>query len=396
MSKQNLKPGWKYVRFGDVVHQIKDRVTNLETCELTEYTRGEHFETSNLNLVGRSKLGDGQHGSAFHMRFRKGDVLYVSRNPQLRKVAIADYNGICANTTYVCRADGTNLLHELLPFIMQTEDFVEYTIRHKRGSTNFYLNWSDIEPYEFALPPLEKQRRFSESLWALEKFGHEVMFLITKLKVLAKSQLLALLEEFETNGYLFLVKQLIIENPKNGLSPITNDSRKGWKTVSLSAISEGKFTPEGNIKFAEIDSNKVKPFLVKKNDVFVVRGNGNLYLTGKCGIATENYDDLFYPDLLIRLRFDDKKIYPKFASLQWNSAITHKNLISRAKSTNGIWKVNGQDVQKHTLTVPPKSVQKKYLKDTETYEINMETLSQYLGEVERMKTLILNKHMAGS
>jgi type I restriction enzyme, S subunit len=168
MSDNKLKPNWKMVKFGDVVHQIKDRVTDIENCGITEYTRGEHFQSENLHLIGRSKLGDGQHGSAFHMRFKPGDVLYVSRNPQLRKVAVADYEGICANTSYVFRADEQFLLQELLPFIMQTEDFVEYTIQHKRGSTNFYLNPSDIEPYEFPLPPLDEQRRIADLLWAAD------------------------------------------------------------------------------------------------------------------------------------------------------------------------------------------------------------------------------------
>lgn len=168
MNSKTLKPNWKMVKFGDVVRQIKDRVTGIENCGLTEYTRGEHFESENLHLIGRSKIGDGQHGSAFHMRFQPGDVLYVSRNPQLRKVAVADYEGICANTTYVLRADGENLIQELLPFIMQTEKFVEYTIQHKRGSTNFYLNPSDIEPYEFPLPPVDEQRRIADLLWAAD------------------------------------------------------------------------------------------------------------------------------------------------------------------------------------------------------------------------------------
>jgi type I restriction enzyme, S subunit len=168
MSDMKLKPNWKLVKFGDVVCQIKDRVTDIENCGLTEYTRGEHFESGNLHLIGRSKLGDGQHGSAFHMRFEPGDVLYVSRNPHLRKVAVADYEGICANTSYVFRANEEYLLQELLPFIMQTEDFVEYTIQHKRGSTNFYLNPSDIEPYEFPLPPIDEQRRIAQLLWAAD------------------------------------------------------------------------------------------------------------------------------------------------------------------------------------------------------------------------------------
>ena len=187
MSDNKFKPNWKTVKFGDVVRHVKDRVKDVENCDLTEYTRGEHFEPGNLHLIGRSQLGDGLHGSAFHMRFRPGDVLYVSRNPQLRKVAVADYEGICANTSYVFRANEEYLLQELLPFIMQTEDFVEYTIQHKRGSTNFYLNPSDIEPYEFPLPPIDEQRRIAELLWAADDVIVKKQELLENLKVLRQS-----------------------------------------------------------------------------------------------------------------------------------------------------------------------------------------------------------------
>jgi type I restriction enzyme S subunit len=60
----------------------------------------------------------------------------------------------------------------------------------------------------------------------------------------------------------------------------------------------------------------------------------------------------FYPDLLIRLQVDAKIIRPEFAVLQWNSPSTHGRLISRAKTTNGIWKINGADIRQHTLKVP--------------------------------------------
>ena len=166
---------WTKVAFGDVVDQIKNRVPNVNACGLIEYIRGEHFEPGNLSLIGRSRLGDGKHGSAFCMRFQPGDVLYVSRNPQLRKAAVTDFEGICANTTYVCRANEQYFLQALLPFIMQTESFVEYTIRNKRGSTNFYLNWSDIAGYEFTLPPLEEQRRIAEVLQAAENLKERML-----------------------------------------------------------------------------------------------------------------------------------------------------------------------------------------------------------------------------
>ena len=60
---------------------------------------------------------------------------YGSRRTYLRKVALADFEGITANTTFVLRTkDPAQLLPELLPFLMQTEAFHSYSIKHSKGS----------------------------------------------------------------------------------------------------------------------------------------------------------------------------------------------------------------------------------------------------------------------
>lgn len=114
---------------------------------------------------------------------------------------------------------------------------------------------------------------------------------------------------------------------------------------------------DGNTKYAEISEAEATAFELKANDVLVVRGNGNKLLTGKCGLVDVVPKGCFYPDLLIRLQFDAKIIRPEFAVLQWNIPSTHSRLISRAKSTNGIWKINGADIRQHTLKVPKLEVQ---------------------------------------
>ena len=50
---------------------------------------------------------------------------------------------------------------------------------------------------------------------------------------------------------------------------------------------------------------------------------------------------------------------PDFVVAQWNHPAVHGRLISRAKSSNGIWKVNGQDIRAHTLVVPPIELQRE-------------------------------------
>jgi type I restriction enzyme S subunit len=102
------------------------------------------------------------------MRFRPSHVLYGSRRTYLRKVAVADFEGICANTTYVVEPAINELLPEFLPLVMTTEAFHAHSIGQSKGSVNPYINFSDLAWYEFMLPPVDEQRRITEILTAVD------------------------------------------------------------------------------------------------------------------------------------------------------------------------------------------------------------------------------------
>ena len=166
MSEKSVPDGWKIVKFGDVARHVKITV-NVEESGLERYIGGEHMVTDDLRIKSWGVIGDGYLGPAFHMKFTKGQILYGSRRTYLRKVAIPDFDGICANTTFVIEPKG-NMIPELLPFLMQSAGFVENSIKNSKGSTNPYINWKDIAKYEFPLPPIAEQKRIAEVLWAVE------------------------------------------------------------------------------------------------------------------------------------------------------------------------------------------------------------------------------------
>src|SRR5690348_4529240 len=160
--------GWTRVAFGDVVRQVKD-VVAPETSGLRRYVAGEHMDTDSLRIRRWGTVGDGYLGPAFHMRFRRGHVLYGSRRTYLRKVAVADFDGITANTTFVLEPKDPNILMpELLPMVMQSEAFAKYSVEQSKGSVNPYVNFSDLAKYQFLLPPVAEQRRRVEVLLATE------------------------------------------------------------------------------------------------------------------------------------------------------------------------------------------------------------------------------------
>lgn len=172
MSEKNnktLKPGWRWVRFGDVVRQSKEKA-DPDTSGLERYVAGDHMDTDDLRLRRWGEIGSGYLGPAFHMRFKPGQVLYGSRRTYLRKVAVADFDGICANTTFVLEPKNPNeLFSEFLPFLMQTDAFNAFSVKNSKGSVNPYINFSDLAEFEFTLPPIDAQANLVEALVGFEE-----------------------------------------------------------------------------------------------------------------------------------------------------------------------------------------------------------------------------------
>ena len=395
MASGRLKPGWTRVAFGDVARQVKDHVDPV-TEHLRRYVAGEHMDTDELRIGRWGTVGDGYLGPAFHMRFRPGHVLYGSRRTYLRKVAVAEFEGVTANTTFVIEnRDPDVLLPELLPFIMQTESFHEHSIEKSKGSVNPYVNFSDIAAYEFALPALDEQHRMANVLSAVTEACQTFSGVDHALRQAELSAVQTQLNGNERRPAV-PVADLLLEPPRNGISASPISLSEGlrharMKTVSVSAVDRGRFDPAHAIKHVGVDAATARPFLVQDGDAFVVRGNGNRGLCGQAGLAEASYDDLVYPDLLIRLRFDPTRILPAFAVAQWNLPPVHRELSARAKSTNGIWKVNGQDVRVHELVVPALSEQRRSLRViTRMRNLRGMELKRRADGLARVRSILLN------
>ena len=187
-------------KLSDVVMRIKDKV-DKDNTDLEFYIGGEHFDNGEICITKRGVIKESTIGPAFHMRFKPGDVLLMSRNPHLRKAGVVDFEGICSDVSYVCRTKDENvLMQRFLPFIFQTDDFWKFAEENKGGSTNFFLNWSDFERYEFELPSIEKQRQLTEILWAAQNAKLAYLELLRQTDELVKSQFIELFGDPVTNS----------------------------------------------------------------------------------------------------------------------------------------------------------------------------------------------------
>jgi type I restriction enzyme S subunit len=169
---------WPLTRFGDVVRNVNDNVRDPLSSDLERYVGLDHLDPESLHIKRWGLIAD---GTTFTRKFVAGQVLFGKRRAYQRKAAVAEFDGICSGDILVFEPANDQLLPELLPFIVQSDGFFQHALGTSAGSLSPRTKWQDLARYEFALPPLDEQRRIAEILWAADEACRKQADLLTDL-----------------------------------------------------------------------------------------------------------------------------------------------------------------------------------------------------------------------
>ena len=162
---RNLKR--KRLKFGDVVKNTNLVVRDPESAGIDRIVGLEHIDPENLHI---RRWNSPEDGTSFTRKFVSGQTLFGKRRAYQRKVAFAEFEGICSGDILTFESRDNNiLLPELLPFICQSESFFDYALGTSAGSLSPRTSWTALKEFEFPLPPLEEQKRIAEILWAADE-----------------------------------------------------------------------------------------------------------------------------------------------------------------------------------------------------------------------------------
>lgn len=175
MSEKNnktLKSGWRQVKFGDVVRLSKARSQDPLADGIERFVGLEHLEPGDLRIRSWGSVAD---GVTFTSVFQPGQVLFGKRRAYQRKVAVADFCGVCSGDIYVLETkDAQVLLPDLLPFICQTDAFFDHAVGTSAGSLSPRTNWTSLADFEFVLPTIDEQKRLVELLGSIAALEEEL------------------------------------------------------------------------------------------------------------------------------------------------------------------------------------------------------------------------------
>ncbi len=149
-------------RFDQLADQINKRVLPAE-AEVDRYVGLEHLDPDSLRI---RRWGDTSEVESTKLLFQPGDIIFGKRRVYQRKVAVADFAGFCSAHAMVLRAKPDTVLPEFLPFLMQSDLFMERALSISVGSLSPTINWKALAKEEFLLPPIQEQARLVETIGA--------------------------------------------------------------------------------------------------------------------------------------------------------------------------------------------------------------------------------------
>ena len=192
----------KSVRFGDIVRRANTKEDRHNTDKIY-YVGGEHIVTGELSVLSKGLIKGSVIGPMFYFGFKSGQILFVTRNPHLRKAAMVNFDGICSEKTLVLESKDNNiLLQDYLALIMQSDDFWHYCETHKSGGVNFFINWSTLSNYEIYLPDLDKQKEIAQKVWSAYHLKRGYISLIKATEEMVKSQFIEMIRDKKRNSKL--------------------------------------------------------------------------------------------------------------------------------------------------------------------------------------------------
>lgn len=352
---RNLKAGWQLVKFGEVVRQCKEKA-DPETSGLERYVAGDHMDTDSLRLRRWGVIGSGYLGPAFHIRFRPGQILYGSRRTYLRKVAVADFEGICANTTFVLEPKNpAELLPELLPFLMQTEDFNSYSVKNSKGSVNPYINFSDLTEFAFTLPPRDQQARLLQVLSAAEEVIESHDFAAGALQTMRASiveDVLAACFDPEAAEPL----GSFLRDLSYGSSARSTYEGFGYPILRIPNVLRGR-VDYSDLQRIELNQIEYERAALGVGDVLIVRTNGNPQYVGRSVAIDDLPEKTVFASYLIRLRCKETRMRPDFLAELLNAPSTRQRLRGEVKSSAGNYNISTAGIKKLLVCVPEVGVQ---------------------------------------
>jgi type I restriction enzyme S subunit len=382
-----LKPGWRRVKFGDVVRLSKARCTDPLREGYERFVGLEHLEPGDLRIRRWGNVAD---GVTFTSVFKPGQVLFGKRRAYQRKVAVADFTGVCSGDIYVLESrDPSALLPELLPFICQTDAFFEHAVGTSAGSLSPRTNWMSLADFEFVLPPVAEQADLVKVLRATEA----AIEAHTNAAEIGRATRSALVEDALAVTYDPRIAKPLgtyLTDLSYGSSSRSEYEEQGYPILRIPNVLRGR-VDYSDLQRIDLNDAEYERLALRVGDVLLVRTNGNPQYVGRSVVIDRLHEKTVFASYLIRIRCGEGALRPAFLAEYLNARSTRQRLRGEVKSSAGNYNINIAGIRKQPICTFNVADQESLLLQLKELDGAIEALQSRVVASKSIKKLFLDE-----
>ena len=183
--KTNSK-GWPIASFGDFAKIDANMTTDYEFYADYPHIGIDSIEKDTGVLAGYRTVKEDNVISGKYV-FTPAHIIYSKIRPNLNKVALPEFDGVCSADAYPILPNVANCNRLYLAVLLRSEFFLDYILGFSARSNMPKVNRKQVEGFKAPLPPLALQEQFASFYIQSDKSKFELKQAIANITALMKS-----------------------------------------------------------------------------------------------------------------------------------------------------------------------------------------------------------------
>ena len=169
-------------------------VATIDTVMVTDYKKYANYphigidsiEKNTGRLFGYRTIAEDKVISGKYL-FTSKHIIYSKIRPNLNKVALPDFEGLCSADAYPILPNESVCLRIYLGYVMRSEFFLEYILPFSRRANMPKVNKEQLSGFVLPIPNIDVQQQFATFVEQIDKSKFEIQKSLEKLEILKKA-----------------------------------------------------------------------------------------------------------------------------------------------------------------------------------------------------------------
>ena len=369
----------RVVRFDQIARECRE--TFKGSFEGKPIVGLEHIEPYDMLL----KNYDVDVETTFTKSFRKGQILFGRRRAYQHKACVATIDGICSGDITVIEPIEGVIYPDLLPFIIQNDDFFEHAIKGSNGALSPRVKWEHMANFEINLPNIDEQKVLAEKLWAAYEVKQSYLKMIEATDEMVKAQFVEMFGTIdEPKVEVKKLIDVVLSSGQYGSNTSATDYQEGKpRYIRITDINDDGSLND-DIKTAEVIEDKYR--LIPGDIVFARTGAtvGKTYM--------HETGNAIYAGYLIKYQMNESKMKPAFMKAFTHSK-TYYNWVANSQKVGAQPNISAAQYDNMPVLVPQIEKQEEFLAIYHQADKSEFELRKSIDAIDKVIKSLINENL---